>query len=170
MVRRVATGLWLPNGKLNQVISRFFNFLLGLVFRVLWLFAFWSLQVLARVFWALVGAAITAAIRLSPIFFQIAVGATASILAGLDQSLGGLATRNSIVTYLAAGGLWAVPIGALIPLLFSILFNAEPIFFSIPLAIIGTVFGMTCGHQAQRLPGWGIWGSEDGIQIGETTR
>lgn len=123
----------------------------------------------ARTLWTLAGVVMSAAIRLAPIFFRFSVASTAWAIALLDEVMEGRLTRRPAFTVLAAGGMWASS-GFTIPLLFTLLLGIRPDFFSAPLLIVGFAYGIVCGIQVTRSPGWGMWHVDDNLRVGENTR
>ena len=136
------------------MLGRFFRFVITVAFQA---------------FWWLLGGLLSVAIRLAPLFFRLCVATTGWVIAFLDGMLEGRLSRRAAFTLLAAGGLWALS-GFIVPLLFTLLFHLRPDFFSAPLLIGGFIYGLACGVQARRLPGFGMWLTEDGLQLGENRR
>jgi hypothetical protein len=127
-------------------------------------------RILVSFLYYLLGLTISLVIRLSPYLFRACVYITAWIVLLLDYLFKGNLIIRPVLSYLVAGGLWAM-VGFLVSLLFRH-FLGRPPFPLIPsLGFVGVVggalYGLVCGFQVQRIPGWGQWEGEDGLQIGE---
>lgn len=123
-------------------------------------------DVLLRSLWFAVGLTLSALIRLGPGIFRWAVESTGATLARIDQATDGRLTDNEPLTYLAAGGLWALA-GFTAPWLLGLIFFGETSFFSPTALVVGFVFGLVVGWRAQHLPGWGWWREQGRVQLGE---
>ena len=87
----------------------------------------------------------------------------------LDWQLGGWLSRSGLRVMLAAGGLWILP-GLLLPWLLVLIQTGQANHLSLFWAVAGFTYGLVCGFQVRRLPGWGSWAEEDGLQLGENIR
>ena len=145
---------------LRRLLGRILGFFLTLAFRII-----------SRALWFFLGALLSIAIRLSPSFFRLCVAVTAWALTHVDRQFEGRLSRQAAFTSLAAGILWAFA-GFIIPLVLPLLINMRPVFFSYPLVIGSFIYGLVCGLQVQRLPGWGasVSGFEDDLRLGDNTR
>ena len=108
-------------------------------------------------------------LHLAPPFFHASVYLTGRLLVVLDRITNGWLSRRTIVTAFASALLWVIP-GWALPLVGSAVLDVRPMYFCLPAVAGGFVFGFVCGMKARRLPGWGTWLEQDGLQLGEKVR
>lgn len=146
------------------MLGRLLNFLLSAATTLIGVLLVLVIRILGQILSIFIGASISAGVRLSPILFRMAVMATAELISALDRNFDGRITRSRTITFLTAGGLWAF-VGFLFTWLLFLGIRATGVIVSITTGCF--LAGLICGFQAQRLPGWRSWTSDEGLQLGD---